>query len=100
MDTENLENLLRLIKLIGGKFIIVEDGKPSAVIMDYHEFEDLASPVYEGKLLDRIEKVNEELTDAQLRDLREEVIAPWPASLADEEAENLDPEIRIEPLAQ
>lgn len=89
MKEDEFKNLLRLLKLIGGKFIIVEDGKPEVVLMSYEEFQDLAVPVYAGKLAERItqaETINEQITTAQLLDLREEVIAELPE------------EIRIEPL--
>ena len=101
MTQPDLENLMRLAKLIGGKFIIVEDGKPAAVLMAYQEFENLAAGEYEIQLLNKVERINAEITDAQLRDLREEVIAPIPGSLedeADEWEESTEP-IRIEPLA-
>jgi hypothetical protein len=84
-----MDNLFRLLKLIGGKFIIVEDGKPSAVLMDYQEFQDLAVPEAASRLrkrLEQIERVNEQVTHAQLLDLREEVI------------QDLPDEIKIEPL--
>ena len=77
MDQTDFKNLLRLLKLIGGKFIIVEDGVPKAVLMDFKEFEDLAVPAYAGKLAQKLaaaEEVNQEITRAQLLDLREEVI--------------------------
>lgn len=94
MSKPDFENLVRLLKLIGGKFIIVEDGKPTAVLMAYEEFENLAAPAYESELLDRVERVNQEITRAQIRDLREEVIAEWPVSRAGEG----EPELTIEPL--
>lgn len=92
MHKSYFEDLFRLLKLIGGKFIIVEDGKPRAVLMDFKEFEELAVPQVAGELVGRIkeiEEVNRQITTAQLLDLREEVIA-----------EELDTEekIRIEPL--
>lgn len=82
----DFENLFRLLKLIGGKFVIVEDGRPTAVLMDYQEFENLAAPVYEQKLVSKAEEINKEITQAQLQDLREEVMVDLPE------------EIRIEPL--
>jgi hypothetical protein len=89
MDKETLENLLRLVKLIGGKFIIVEGGKPRAVLMSYEEFQDLVIPGIAKNLAEKladVEKINEAVTRAQLLDLREEVIVESPE------------EIRIEPL--
>lgn len=90
MNQGDFENLLRLLKLIGGKFIIVEEGKPKAVLMDYEEFQDLAVPVCAGKLISKIEEINQKITEAQLQDLREEVIQ-------ENLPENFE-EIRIEPL--
>ena len=105
MSQVDLKDLFRLLKLIGGKFVIVEEGKPVAVLMDYKEFENLAAPVYEKKLIEKVEKINEEITEAQLRDLREEVITDWPLapsrepfSTAQETLGSSDPELRIEPL--
>lgn len=81
--------MLGVLKLIGGKFVIVEDGQPKAVLMSYDEFQELAAPAAAGRLVERLskaEEVNELVTHAQLLDLREEVIADLPE------------EIRIEPL--
>ncbi len=89
MHKSSFEDLIRLLKLIGGKFIIVEDGQPRAVLMSYEEFQDLALPYYAGKAasdLQKTEEVNRRITSAQLLDLREEVITDLP------------PEIKIEPL--
>ena len=86
MTQPDYENLIRLLKLIGGKFIIVEDGTPAVVLMDYREFESLAAPAQERKLTVKIEEINKAITSAQLQDLREEVMVDLPE------------EIRIEPL--
>lgn len=68
------------------------------MLMSYQEFETLALPFYAGKIAERISKteiVNQEITQAQLQDLREEVIAEMP----DPEARlAIEPELRIEPL--
>ena len=72
-----MDNILRILKLIGGKFIFMEDGKPKAVLMDYEEFEKLVEPLVTQKLVDKFEKieaVNREITKAQMIDLRDEVI--------------------------
>lgn len=84
-----MNNLISLLKLVGGKFIIVEDGVPKAVLMDYDEFQRLAAPRATEKIADRI---NEVITKAQLLDLREEVMVD-DIPLKDESGE-----IRIEPL--
>ena len=90
MEEKQFTNLLRILKLIGGKFIIVEDGRPRVVLMDYEEFQELAVPYYAGEIAERAaraEEVNQQITKAQLEDLREEVIV-----------ETIEPEIRVEPL--
>ena len=82
MTQEEQNNLIRLVKLVGGKFVIVEDGKPTAVVMSFQEFEDLVTPSVTAGLVERMsnlmdngtEEVNAEVTRAQLQDLREEVI--------------------------
>lgn len=90
MEYDELKNLAQIAKLIGGKFIIVEDGKPQFVLMSYEEFQELVIPQATRKLMEKvgeIEKINEAVTKAQLLDLREEVIVETPE------------EIRVEPLA-
>lgn len=96
MNSEELANLFRLAKLVGGKFIIVEDGKPSMVLLDYREFSELAAPAAASKVSGQIERINRQITTAQLQDLREEVIAES-FSLLPDEAER-EGEITIEPL--
>ncbi len=89
MEQVHLENLFRLLKLVGGKFIIVEDNEPRAVLMSYDEFQEMALPGAVKKVAEtasRVEEVNKQITTAQLLDLREEVIVDTPE------------EIRIEPL--
>lgn len=82
-----------MLNLVGGKFIIVEDGKPKAVLMSYEEFSDLAVPEVARRLtrvLSEAEEINKEVTKAQLVDWQDET----PQSL-----ETAGPEeIKIEPL--
>lgn len=81
--------MFRLLKLVGGKFVIVEDGVPRAVLMSYEEFQTLAMPHAQKKVSEaasRVERINELVTHSQLLDLREEVIQESPE------------EIRVEPL--
>ena len=68
-----MDNLLRLIKLIGGKFIITDEaGQPKAVLMSYKEFEDLVVPGIEKHLTDRFsdlaraEEINKVITSSQM----------------------------------
>ncbi|MBI4050442.1 MAG: hypothetical protein HY396_00480 [Candidatus Doudnabacteria bacterium] len=91
-NQSDFENLLRLVKLIGGKFVIVEDGEPKAVLMSYEEFEDFAAPRISEKLAEKVERINRQITTAQLEDLREEVIADLP-TLEKITIEPLDPKI-------
>ena len=91
MNHDQLKNLLRIQKFVGGKFIIVEDGEPKAVLMDYHEFEDLVTPRVVDELknrLNRIDDVNREITQVQLEE----------DGVNEEEEIDQAPEIRIEPL--
>jgi len=87
MNEPYLDNLFRILKLTGGKYIIVEDGVPKAVLMDYDEFQKLAMPQATEKIAERI---NEVITRAQLLDLREEVVVP--------DAPEAEENITIEPL--
>ncbi len=72
-----LKNLVNILKF-GGRFIITdENGDPKAVLISYHEFEDLMTERVAGDLaakLDAVEKVNAEITRAQVQDLRAEVM--------------------------
>ena len=72
-----LKNLINILKF-GGRFMITdENGDPKAVLMSYDEFEDLMTERVAGDLaakLDAVEKVNAEITRAQIHDLREEVM--------------------------
>lgn len=89
MHHNSFDNLLRLMKLTGGKYFIVEDGEPQAVLMDYQEFEKMAVPHYANKLAERAsraDEVNQQIAAAQLQDLREEVIQEEPE------------EVRLEPI--
>lgn len=100
MQAKDFSNLLGLVKLIGGKYIIVEDGKPVAVLMDYKEFDNLVAPTVTAELAKRAsrlgrleEDINQKITQAQISDLREEVISP-------DFVPEVPDEIRIEPLDQ
>ena len=87
---EQFKNLLRILKLTGGKYIIVEDGVPKAVLMDYKDFEDLMVEKVAGDLvrdLSEIEEINKQITRAQLSELKDGVAA-------DDRPET----IRVEPL--
>ncbi len=84
-----LKDLLRLLEVLGGKFVIVEEGKPVAVLLSFKEFENLAAAGLTQELalrLKKIEEINDLVTRAQLLDLPEEKEPQQPE------------EIRIEPL--
>ncbi|OGE78261.1 MAG: hypothetical protein A2751_03865 [Candidatus Doudnabacteria bacterium RIFCSPHIGHO2_01_FULL_46_14] len=99
MELKNLVNILRF----GGRFIIIDtDGNPKAVLMSYQEFEELMVDKVAGKLIDElkeVERVNEEITRAQLTDLREEVLKEdFVITTQQTMAFSQYPEIRVEPL--
>ena len=105
MNDNKFAEIYRIQKLIGGKFVFIEDGEPKAVLLDYKEFQDLAVPSIAGKLAERIseiEDVNRQITKAQLKDMREEIVTPEEGILAGNTVsnfeENASDEIRIEPL--
>jgi len=81
--------------------VIVEDGKPKAVLMDYKEFEELVTPRIVDSLVGKmseIEGVNKEVRKAQLQDLREEIIQPDMDVISEDVVADLDEGITIEPL--
>lgn len=82
MKGKDLENLLRVVKLVGGKFVLVEDGEPRAVIMSYKEFEELVVPKVAGELAQRVvsleDSINQEITEAQLEEDDEIHVEPLP----------------------
>ncbi|OGE76727.1 MAG: hypothetical protein A3C85_02870 [Candidatus Doudnabacteria bacterium RIFCSPHIGHO2_02_FULL_48_21] len=101
MNDGQLKNLIQIAKLTGGKYIFFEDGKPAAVLMGYGDFEDLMVEKLAGKMavdLKRVEAVNEQITRAQVEDLREQVmkedfmITPQTSTFAG------NPDIRVEPI--
>jgi len=63
--------------MIGGRFIIIDDsGNPKAVLMDYKEFENLMVEKVAGDLarnLAEVQEINQEITRAQMDDLKIEV---------------------------
>lgn len=83
-----LKKLIDTLKLTGGKLIIIdESGDPKVVLMSFQEFEDLAVSKISGELakkLAKVEVINREITEAQVDDLREQVMA--------------EETIRVEPL--
>lgn len=102
MKRADLNNLLRILKLVGGKFVIVEDGVPQAVLMDYKDFEELTAPGIARELVNRfsaIDNVNMQVTKAQLQDLRDEVIQPEIDDLAENFETSTDDEITVEPIS-
>ncbi len=98
MNKNDFGDLFGILKLVGGKFIIIEDGKPRAVLMDYEEFSELVAPMAAKNLMDRFnraEDVNREITRAQMQDLEE---VRTDSQTAKEEINEEIEEIRIEPL--
>jgi len=69
-----LEELEKLLKKIGGRFIIVEDGKPRYIILDFGEFKRLVggSPSKEedsGPPIEIEEPQAEEKDDLMVEDI-------------------------------
>ena len=63
MTTDSFEQVKRLMKIVGGKAIIVEDGKPSFVVINADEYLELDSPkVPVGSETELIEKINKDIT--------------------------------------
>ena len=90
MNPGNLDNLFRIMKLTGGKYVIVEDGEVQAVMMPYKEFENLVSPKIEEKLVERVNKI---ITQTQLTDEAADMIEEVMVNPFDQ-----TDEITIEPL--
>lgn len=107
MDQKYIENLYHMLKLTGGKYVIVEDGEPKAVLMDYKEFEDLMLPTASDKLIDqlsKIEMINKQISRAQMDDLRDEVVVSDDEfslnTQNSDESDSEDDELVLEPLDQ
>lgn len=63
MTTDSFEQVKRLMKIVGGKAIIVEDGKPSFVVINADEYLELESPkIPVGSEAELIEKINKDIT--------------------------------------
>ncbi|MFA7169608.1 MAG: hypothetical protein WC178_02030 [Candidatus Paceibacterota bacterium] len=63
MTEDSFERVKRLMKIVGGKAIIVEDGKPSFVIInadEYLNFENVKESVNSETEL--VEKINKDIT--------------------------------------
>jgi len=66
MAENSLNEIKKLMKIIGGKVIIVEDGKPTMVIInidEYIRFEKKDSPKETGDLSDKnlVERINKNI---------------------------------------
>jgi len=66
MAENSLSEIKKLMKIIGGKVVIVEDGKPTMVIInvdEYIRFEEKDSPKETGSLSDEnlVEKINKNI---------------------------------------
>ncbi len=65
MTENSFEQIKRMMKIIGGKAIIVEDGKPSFVIIntdEYLAFDSIANSTEVESETDLIEKINKDIT--------------------------------------
>lgn len=63
MTTDGFEQVKHLMKILGGKAIIIEDGKPSFVIMSIDEYPGFGSAEGAvGSETELIEKINKDIT--------------------------------------
>ncbi len=71
LDPEEFPAILRLLKSTGGKYIIVENGKPSFAMMTISEYEKLLNKKEKtekccsGKLL--LDKINHDIADWKMK---------------------------------
>jgi len=64
------QDLKDILKKIGGRFIIVEDGKPRYVILSFQEFKNLISKISQNSD-EGFKKVNEEFSDLRQQGAKE-----------------------------
>jgi hypothetical protein len=63
MTADGFEQVKKLMKIIGGKAIIVENGKPAFVITDVSEYLDFSgNELVAGSETELIEKINKDIT--------------------------------------
>lgn len=63
MTADSFEQVKKLMKIVGGKAIIVDEGKPSFVIInvdEYLDFENIKDSV--GSETELIDKINKDIT--------------------------------------
>lgn len=68
LDPNEFPGILKLLKMTGGKYIIVENGKPSFVMMSMDEYD---------RLLGSRKKVDEKVSERGLIDKINRNIAEW-----------------------
>lgn len=66
MNSKEFSEILEMLNNSGGKYIIVEDGKPSYVLMDIKEYKNMSSGSENTSLEDMskeelIEKINKDI---------------------------------------
>ena len=66
MTSKNFSEILKLSKNTGGKYIIVEEGKPSYILMDIKEYKKMASnrgnvAIEDMSKEELIEKINKDI---------------------------------------
>jgi hypothetical protein len=77
MDENDFQEILKLCKEIGGRYIFVEDGKPSFVLMNIEEFKKIFGRKIENLSKEELlEKINKE-------------IAAWREAQKEREIENI-----------
>lgn len=75
-----LEEIEKLLKKIGGRFIIVEDGKPRYIILDFQEFKKLVEGLSENnpEKGQDLEKANEKFSRLKEEDSGPPIKIPEP----------------------
>lgn len=72
----NLQDLINLAKVDGGKFFVVDEkGEASLVIMGIEDYQKLVISKLEKQILD-VENINKEILKAQLSETEDIVIEP------------------------
>lgn len=66
MNSKNFSEILELSKNYGGKYVVIEEDKPSYVLMDIKEYKKMASvsgnvPVEDMSKEELIEKINKDI---------------------------------------
>ena len=91
-----LKDIKNILKRIGGRFIIVEDGKPSYVILSFQEFKNLISKISQNPDEEMLENKDSCGVNEKFSDLRQQGAEEMPKST--EVVEEEEPTIEDIPL--